>query len=94
MMNQLVEREPEPYIPAELLLLVVDGRVRRRGIGRQLLGALEDAFAREGVTRYRVAVRSHLASARAFYQSLDFAPEQELAVLGRPMTYLTKDVRP
>jgi ribosomal protein S18 acetylase RimI-like enzyme len=92
MLRTLVESTPEPIIPAELLLLVVHGRVRHQGIGRQLLRTVEHAFARQGVSRYRVAVRSHLAVARAFYQSLGFTFEQELAVLGRPMTYLTKDV--
>ncbi len=88
----LTDREPQPLIPAELLLLVVDSRVRRRGIGQRLLAGLEDGFLRERVNIYRVAVRSHLAVARAFYLAIGFTPEQELAVLGRPMTYLTRQV--
>lgn len=90
----IVEGEPEPYVPAELLLLVVDARVRRRRIGHRLLVELESALAARGVQRYRVAVRSHLEVARAFYRALGFEPEQELTVLGRPMTYLTKRVAP
>jgi ribosomal protein S18 acetylase RimI-like enzyme len=86
----LTEPEPQPHMPAELLLLVVDSRVRRRGIGAKLLAALEAAFAVEHVSRYRVAVRSHLAAARAFYGAAGFELEQELTVLGHPMTYLTK----
>ena len=89
----LVEREPQPHIPAELLLLVVDARVRRQGIGQRLLTALESEFAREGVRLYRVAVRSQLEAARAFYLALGFEREQELLVLGHPMTYLTKRVQ-
>lgn len=88
----IVEREPGPYVPAELLLLVVDSRVRRRRIGHRLLVELESALAARGVPRYRVAVRSHLEVARAFYRALGFEPEQELIVLGRPMTYLTRQV--
>jgi len=88
----IAEGEPEPYVPAELLLLVVDSRVRRRRIGHRLLVELEGALAARGVARYRVAVRSHLEVARAFYRALGFEPEQELTVLGRPMTYLTKRV--
>lgn len=87
-----VEGEPQPYVPAELLLLVVDSRVRRRKIGHRLLVELEGALAARRVAQYRVAVRSHLAVARAFYQALGFAPEQQLTVLGQPMTYLTKRV--
>jgi hypothetical protein len=40
-----------------------------------------------------VAVRSHLSVARAFYLATGFIPEQEMMVLGAPMTYLTKVVR-
>ncbi|MBI3494204.1 MAG: GNAT family N-acetyltransferase [Acidobacteria bacterium] len=90
--RSLVEPDPEPYMPAELLLLVVDARYRRRGLGQQLLAAIEQAFARDGVSRYRVAVRSQLAVARAFYLATGFEAEQELFVLGRPMTYLIKRV--
>lgn len=90
----VAEGEPQPYVPAELLLLVVDSRARRRGIGHQLLMELERALAANGVPQYRVAVRSHLEVARAFYRALGFEPEQELSVLGRPMTYLTKRVAP
>lgn len=89
----LAAAEPTPAIPAELLLLVVDPQVRRQGIGHGLVARLEDAFAADGIDRYRVAVRPHLKLARAFYEATGFEFEQELAVLGRPMTYLTKRVR-
>jgi ribosomal protein S18 acetylase RimI-like enzyme len=86
------DREPEPPMPAELLLLVVDSAVRREGIGRRLVEVLERVFASEHVTRYRVAVRSHLTVARSFYLATGFTAEQDLMVLGAPMTYLTKSV--
>lgn len=88
----LADADPAPYVPAELLLLVVDSRARRRRIGHRLLLELERAMGARSVPVYRVAVRSHLAVARAFYSALGFEPEQELTVLGRPMTYLTKRV--
>jgi ribosomal protein S18 acetylase RimI-like enzyme len=90
--RSLAEYEPEPPMPAELLLLTVDARYRRRGIGHRLLAAIEQAFAHDGVTRYRVAVRSQLAVARAFYLATGFESEQEALVLGQPMTYLIKRV--
>ena len=89
-----IESEPEPYVPAELLLLVVDSRARRRGIGHRLLTELERRLANQQVAVYRVAVRSYLEIARAFYRASGFEPEQELTVLGHPMTYLTKRVVP
>jgi len=88
----LFEPEPRPHMPAELLLLAVDRRCRRQRIGHRLIAALESEFARAGVRFYRVAVRSQLEGARAFYGALGFEPEQELLVLGKPMTYLTKHV--
>lgn len=88
----LLEGEPQPPIPAELLLLVVSGTARRRGHGQRLLTTLETAFRAGGIARYRVAVRSHLAVARLFYAAAGFEFEQELRVLGAPMTYLTKRV--
>lgn len=87
-----VDREPQPVIPAELLLLVVDVSARRQQLGRRLVQALEEAFASERVSGYRVAVRGHLAVARAFYEATGFVREQELMVLGAPMTYLTKTI--
>lgn len=88
----VADAEPQPYVPAELLLLVVDSRVRRRSIGRRLLTELESALMAREVPRYRVAVRSHLEVARKFYRALGFEPEQDLSVLGHPMTYLIKRV--
>lgn len=38
--RMIVEGEPQPPMPAELLLLVADPRARRSGIGRALLTAL------------------------------------------------------
>jgi ribosomal protein S18 acetylase RimI-like enzyme len=90
--RMVIEGEPQPSIPAELLLLVVDPRARRRGVGGGLLSAMEESFAFQQIPRYRVAVRSHLAAARAFYLALQFQHEQERTVLGRPMVYLTKHV--
>ena len=93
-MRSIVERGPEPEIPAELLLLAlaVDERMRRQGVGRRLLAAVEKAFAREGLAVYRLAVRTHLDDARRFHVAVGFGAEQEMSVLGKAMTYLTKRV--
>ena len=91
--RMLFEGEPHPPIPAEFLLLVVDPRARRRGVGGGLIRAVEETFATHGIHRYRVAVRSQLEAARAFYVALGFQHEQNRMVLGQPMVYLTKQVR-
>lgn len=90
--RSLFEAEPKPHIPAELLLLVVDPAMRRQRIAQRLVWCLEESFAAHGIEQYRVAVRSQLAIARAFYEATGFQTEQELTVLGAPMTYLTKRV--
>lgn len=90
--RSLVESGPQSAIRAELLTLVVHGDYRQRGIARDLVAALEAGFPADGIELYRVAVRSHLDIARAFYVAAGFQFEQELAVLGRPMTYLTKRI--
>lgn len=92
--GSVLERGPQPHMPAELLLLAVDERARRQGVGRRLLAALEEAFAREGVTIYRVAVRTRLDDARRFYGAVGFDAEQQMMVLGEPMTYLTRRLQP
>lgn len=90
--RMVFESEPEPHLPGELLLLTVDPRARRGGVGRALLQSLEGAFVQAGMWRYRVAVRSQLAEARAFYEALQFVHEQDRLVLGLPMAYLTKQL--
>jgi ribosomal protein S18 acetylase RimI-like enzyme len=92
LLRSLREVEPQPVIPAELLLLVVDRRVRRQKVGQRLLAAFEADLRSARASRYRVAVRSELAEARRFYEASGFEREQELAILGRPMTYLTKRI--
>jgi ribosomal protein S18 acetylase RimI-like enzyme len=84
--------EPQPSIPAELLLLVVHPAARRQHIAGRMVAELECTFHDRGIKQYRVAVRTQLAVARQFYQATGFELEQELTVLGAPMTYLTKIV--
>jgi ribosomal protein S18 acetylase RimI-like enzyme len=86
------ETEPEPHIPAELLLLYVDGVCQRQGSGRALVEQLERGFKGRGVPRYRVAVRSQLTMAKAFYCATGFVPEQERTVLGEPMSYFVREI--
>jgi ribosomal protein S18 acetylase RimI-like enzyme len=90
--RSLHEPEPQPHVPAELLLLYVEPGHKRRGAGRELLKWLHTAFGARGVPRYRVAVRSHLGDAKAFYQAVGFVFEQELSVLGEPMTYFVREL--
>jgi GNAT superfamily N-acetyltransferase len=91
-LRSLGERQPRQAVPAELLLLFVDQTHQGRGCGTQLLGAIEDAFSRQGIVEYRVSVRSEITDALAFYARRGFRHEEELIVLGRPMTYLARRI--
>ncbi len=86
----IFEDEPRPHLAAELLLLYVDETCQRQGGGRALTGQLETAFRGRRVDRYRVAVRSQLTKAKAFYAATGFVFEQERLVLGEPMTYFVR----
>jgi len=52
--------------------LVVSGKMRRRGVGRELVGAAERDFALRQINR--IAVNTHLArkEAHGFYESLGY----------------------
>lgn len=88
----LVDGEPEPRIPAELMLLAVRADRRRKALASHLLDALEEEWRNTRITRYRVSMRSELTAAFEFYRRRGFVFEQERQVLGRPMTYLNKEL--
>ncbi len=88
----LLDGEPQPVIPAELMLLAVREDHRRESFASRLLDALEAEWRAAKVARYRVSMRSELTVALEFYRHRGFAFEQERPVLGRPMTYLTRDL--
>jgi ribosomal protein S18 acetylase RimI-like enzyme len=90
---RLLERDVEPHIPAELILLFVAPDTLRQGLGRKLVSTLEEEFRNLRVAVYRVAVRSQLKDAQAFYRALGFTYEQELRVLGEPMVYFLRSLR-
>ena len=56
----------------EILSLVVDGALRRRGLGRRLLEALLVAGARSGAQVAHLEVRVGAAAARALYAAAGF----------------------
>ena len=55
-----------------IMALVVDERMRGRGIGRALLAAAEDYFAREKIVRVVLTSRFTRERAHAFYESLGY----------------------
>ena len=59
-------------IAAELLVIGVDERFRKRGVGKQLVGQLNNAFKEEGISVYKVTVTSGNKIANQFYENLNF----------------------
>ena len=57
---------------AHLLLMAVDPRLRRTGVGKALWGWLEILARRGGVDRVQLEVRAENLGANAFYRSLGF----------------------
>jgi GNAT superfamily N-acetyltransferase len=90
--RRLIERGPTVYIPGELILLAVHQAYRRRGLAGTLLSRTEDGFRSGGLREYRVAVRTELREARAFYRTVGFREETECNVLGEPMSYLVRSL--
>ena len=56
----------------ELMVISVDPAWQQRGVGARLVAALTEAFARRGVTTYRVAAKARLDGADAFYRRTGF----------------------
>jgi GNAT superfamily N-acetyltransferase len=52
--------------------LVVDAECRRRGVGRQLVGAIEDWAKERGAREISVRCREERAESHLFYESLSF----------------------
>jgi ribosomal protein S18 acetylase RimI-like enzyme len=90
--HRLFEHGPTVQMPGELLLLAVHPAYRRRGLAATLLTRIEASLRSQGLVEYRVAVRTHLEDARAFYQTVGFREEGNFVVLGEPMTYLTRSL--
>ncbi len=92
--RSLLDGEAQPPIPAELMLLAVRADHRRASLATDLLEVMESEWRAAGIARYRVSMRSELTVALEFYRHRGFVFEQERSVLGRPMTYLTRDLGP
>ena len=62
---------------AELVVIGFEAAYRGRGLGRQLVMALNDAFRAQGITSYKVTVLQSNQGANNFYRALGFQPALE-----------------
>ena len=65
---------------SELLSIAVDGRLRSRGVGRQLAERILDGLARRGVEEIKVVVGAENAEANRFYERIGFQQRANLFV--------------
>lgn len=65
---------------SELLSIAVDGRMRSRGVGRQLAERILDGLARRGVEEIKVVVGAENAEANRFYERIGFQQRANLFV--------------
>ncbi|GBC81553.1 Ribosomal-protein-alanine acetyltransferase [bacterium HR10] len=68
----------EPGGVGHVIALGVDPQWRRRGFGRLLMDALEEAFSEHGATIARLEVRVDNHAAQALYQKLGYTVTQHL----------------
>ena len=59
-------------LSGRILALVTSGTTRRRGVGRALIAAAEDNFARRGIRRVALDTRLTRAEAHKFYEALGY----------------------
>lgn len=57
---------------AELVVIGLETAYRGRGLGRELVGALNDAFRAQGIRSYKVTVLQSRQGANNFYRALGF----------------------
>jgi ribosomal protein S18 acetylase RimI-like enzyme len=73
-------KEGEVPEKAELVVIGFDPAYRRRGLGRQLVNALNEAFCAQGVSSYKVTVLQSNPGANNFYRALGFQPRIEFTL--------------
>ena len=71
------ERESEEIMP-ELLSIVISKDIQAKGIGSELLAALEYELKAKNVKRYKVIAGDNLVSANKFYLKNGFAVKEKL----------------
>lgn len=71
------ERKSEKIMP-ELLSIVISKDIQAKGIGSELLAALENDLKAKNVKRYKVIAGDNLVSANKFYLKNGFAVKEKL----------------
>lgn len=86
-------KEGEVAEKAELVVIGFDAPYRGRGLGGQLVSALNDAFRAQGVQSYKVTVLQSNQGANNFYRMLGFQPVLEFELYRKKWNLLTYTIR-
>ena len=60
-------------LSGRIIALVVSNKMRRRGVGRELVAAAQQDFVRRKITRVTLTTRFEREEAHRFYEKLDYA---------------------
>ena len=70
-------KEDAVPVKAELVVIGFESAFRGKGLGKQLVKALNDAFRTQGIQSYKVTVLQSNQGANKFYRTLGFQPVLE-----------------
>ncbi|MCK4658996.1 MAG: GNAT family N-acetyltransferase [Phycisphaerae bacterium] len=92
---QVRKRGAEPEVPAsaELFLMAVDPRARRRGVGRALVEHSVTQLRAGGITTYRVLPHADNKSAKRFYEDTGFTETGIYHFAGQPWRRLEMEIK-
>lgn len=83
-----------PVVPkSELIAICILKEYHRRGIGRKLVGVLEENFLKYGVKNYKVTVNATNAGANKFYSSLGFKKHHSFVLYKKQINLYTKQIK-
>lgn len=78
---------------AELVVIGFEPAYRGRGLGRQLVNALDDAFRAQGIHSYKVTVLQSNSGANKFYQALGFQRALEFELFRKRWNLYTRTIQ-
>lgn len=90
--NNINESSPDRSIEAELLSIAVDSSDRGKGLGKKLVGDLENWFREKGVTGYKTVTFSKDSVSNQFYLSCGFILSRSFKHHGNILNEYTKTI--
>lgn len=80
-------------VDAELVVIAVDRKYHRIGIGKKLVINIEDYFLKNEINNYKVTVNSNNSKANKFYRSLNFTKKGHIFIYGKKLNLYIKSIK-